>query len=151
MKVCDAFPSEYVSAVDVGDKKPIVTCDYVEERTGENFRTRLPEQQFYMHMHGTEKTVKLNPTSARTIEKDYGGEMEDWRGQKMMLFTVEQSLGGELKLVLYVRAAPAANSNGAPAGQTPPAQQQEAPPVTTGPPVTVVAGNTVDGDDDLPF
>lgn len=148
----EMFPSRYVTAADIGDSKPIFTCASVYSEMGENFRTKDPEEQWYMQIQGKEKVVRLNPTSARAIAETYGPETDAWAGQKMQMFTTMQNIGGELKQVLYVKAAPK---------QLPQVPQQQAPPAPAPAPAPsfespsngqpVVAGNTVDGDDDLPF
>tara|TARA_R110000765_G_scaffold56602_4_gene111519 strand:+ start:3729 stop:4157 length:429 start_codon:yes stop_codon:yes gene_type:complete len=137
----DMFPNKYLTALDIGDGKPVVTCANIIMEMGENYRTKEPEEQWFLQMKGTEKVCKLNATSSREIAKTYGTNTDNWIGQKLQLFTVDMSIGGEIKVVLMVRGAPQAAQvpTQVPAQQAAPLQQPAA------------AGNTAHDDDDLPF
>jgi len=149
----DMFPNKYLTALDIGDGKPVVTCANIIMEMGENYRTKEPEEQWFLQMKGTEKVCKLNATSSREIAKTYGTNTDNWIGQKLQLFTVDMSIGGEIKVVLVMRGAPQAAQVPTQVPTQVPAQVPKQVPAQQAAPLPqpAAAGNTAHDDDDLPF
>ena len=110
------FPSEYVAAVDLKGKEATLTIDHAEKVElytpghGKNFKGLL----FFV---GAKKKMVLNKTNARTIARLYGGELNGWKGKKIILYPTTCTCGGETVSCLRVRdytpsAPPAAPVDG---------------------------------------
>jgi len=138
VNVNDAFPSRYIKASDLGDKRVLVTIDRVEiEEVG-----REKDSKPVVYFAGKEKGLVLNKTNAKKItEVSKSAETEEWAGVKVVLYATETEFGGDT--VSCVRVAPPPK----PAAEKPTAAPKPVPapaprPVTEADPIT---------DDDVPF
>jgi len=101
MNVNEAFPSKYVSAVDLGglDGKPVVV------RMGEVTKEILDkEEKLILAFQGRKKTMVLNKTNATKIADIYGGETDDWYDQPIELYVTETDFAGKTVEAVRVRA-----------------------------------------------
>lgn len=133
VNVNDAFPSNYIKASDLGDKKVLVTMDRVEmEALG---RGADKETKPVLYFEGKQKGLVLNKTNSKKIHDITGSwEDSDWAGHQIVLYATETEFGGDT--VSCIRILP------------PPKNAQAAPkPKPTPPPAEDFQVN----DDDVPF
>jgi hypothetical protein len=136
MKISDAFPSNYLKAVDLQDRNIIVKMDRVErEEIGD-------DEKPVLYFVGKEKGMVLNKTNANNIAVVYGDDTDDWRDKEIVLFPAMVDFQGRTVQAIRVRA---------PQAKDRPRQQQQrvADPISSGPaPRQHVSGLP---DDDVPF
>lgn len=98
MKVSEAFPSKYLSAADLQGGNARVTMANVEiETLGDDSKPVL-------YFQGKQKGLVLNKTNSKTIAESYGDEMNDWRGQEIILFPIMTDYQGKSVEAIRVRA-----------------------------------------------
>lgn len=111
MRVSDAFPSNYLKAVDLQGRTVMATIDrYTIEDIGDD---RKPVIYFV----DKEKGLVLNKTNANEIAFVYGDDMDEWAGKKIELFSMMVQFQGRNTPGLRVRvprqqAARPTNGNG---------------------------------------
>ena len=112
MNIDSAFPSNYLKASDLGDKKPVVTIDRVEvEPIG-----RDKEMKPVIYFQGKEKGLVLNKTNAKKIAELTGSkDTEDWAGCQVTIYATETEFGGETVECIRVKGANAAKPAARPA------------------------------------
>jgi hypothetical protein len=135
VNVNDAFPSNYIKASDLGDKKILVTIARVEMET--LGRGKDAEQKPVVYFEGKNKGLVLNKTNSKKIHDIIGSwEDSDWTGHQIVIYATETEFGGDT--VSCVRVLPPPKNGGkAPAKPAPP------PP----PPAEEFQAS----DDDVPF
>ena len=107
MRTSEAFPSKYLKAADLQGKNVLAVMNFVQiERLGDDERPVL-------YFQGKEKGLILNRTNAEAIAKLYGDEMNDWRGQEIVMFEAMVSFKKETVPAIRVRA-PTRNMRQAP-------------------------------------
>ena len=83
MKVGAMFPSNYLKAEDIGNKKITVTMAKVELET-------MPqgdkEEKPVLYFRNGKKGLVLNVTNASTIAEAYGDETDGWKGKPIVLY-----------------------------------------------------------------
>lgn len=139
MNVNDAFPSKYIKASDLGDRKVAVTIAKVEIEAVGQGRDRKPVVFFA----GKEKGLVLNKTNAKRIVQITGtSETQQWTGVKIVLFATETEFQGETVECVRVAAMPK-NGTQAPAPPPPPAEPE--------PSEGELRDDFVASDEDVPF
>ena len=85
MDFMDAFPSDYVTAHDLGDKDVELTIERVElhEFVGEQGKK---SDKLHIHYKGAQKPMICNKTNAVLIASFYGKETDGWCGKKVTLY-----------------------------------------------------------------
>lgn len=124
MNVNDAFPSNYIKASDLGDKKILVTIDRVEmESLG---RGADKETKPVLYFEGKQKGLVLNKTNSKKIHDIVGSwEDSDWQGQQVVIYATETEFGGDT--VSCIRILPPPKNGGTkPAPKPAPAPQPPA-------------------------
>lgn len=136
MNVNDAFPSNYIKASDLGDKKVLVTIDRVEmESLG---RGADKETKPVLYFEGKQKGLVLNKTNSKKIHDIVGSwEDSDWQGHQVVIYATETEFGGDT--VSCIRILPPPKNGGKPAAPKP-APKPEPP-----------AEDFQASDDDVPF
>jgi hypothetical protein len=118
MRTSEVFPSKYLKATDLQGRNVLAVMNFVQvEKLGDDDRPVL-------YFQGKEKGLVLNRTNADAIAKLYGDEMNNWRGQEIVMFEAMVSFRKETVPAIRVRG-PARNMR-----QTPPQQtglQRQAP------------------------
>jgi hypothetical protein len=95
------FPSNYVSAFDLGGRDATVTIASV---TSETLRTRGgQERKPVLRFTDASKKLVLNRTNAETIARLYGSRAEAWKGQRITLFPTRVRFGNETVDAIRVR------------------------------------------------
>jgi hypothetical protein len=94
--------SKFLRREDVGDDELAVTLRDVslEDMPGDG-----GEQRWVLTFRELPKGLVLNTTHIRVLEKAFGGDSEDWRGKKAVLF-VDESVQFKGKVVGGLRLRP---------------------------------------------
>ena len=93
MRISSAFPSKYLKAADLNDKKPIVTISHVEMEDvgqGEN-----KEMKPVIYFEGKEKGIVLNKTNSDVLATMYGDDTDEWKGEKVQLYEATVDFQGK--------------------------------------------------------
>lgn len=94
MRVDDMFDSKYLKADDVPPRKrrPCVIEGVNLEQVGrgESARDRL-----VVYLVGEEKGLPLNKVNFTSLKEAFGGETNDWRGQKVELYRSTTMFNGK--------------------------------------------------------
>ena len=100
MKTSEAYPSKYLSAEDLDGKDVTVTIAGVElVDLGQGSKK---ENKLCITMQGKKKGFIVNKTNAKTIEKLYGDETDEWIGQRIILSPREVEFQGDMVLSIRV-------------------------------------------------
>ena len=103
MKILSCFPSKYLKAADIGERKITATMDYVAlEDIGE------PDPKPILYFNNCAKGMVLNKTNAKTIMTAYGEETDNWRGKTIILFAAMVDFRGDTVEALRVKVPTAA-------------------------------------------
>jgi hypothetical protein len=150
----DMFPSRWIKAEDIAGREVVAT---IESIGFEDFDKDInnpaagKERRNTLKFVGGEKEMILNQTNGKTIFATYG-EPENWIGKQVVLFTmIVQGPNGNAPGI-RLRAhygEPQALSFASPNESVGPDPALVAATAGNGAPP--VEGNTVGGDDDLPF
>lgn len=100
MKLDQMFPSAYIKASDIGDKKPVVVIESIKMQVlgqGEEQETK-PVLSFV----GKEKQMVLNKTNANTIAGMYGTDTKDWINKKVRIVVAEVAYKGKMGPALRI-------------------------------------------------
>jgi hypothetical protein len=100
MRVSAAFPSKYLKAADLNNKNMIVKMSHVEMETINETEDDKP----VLYFEGLEKGLVLNKTNSTKIAGAYGDEMDDWKGQEIVLFPAMVDFKGDTVEAIRVRA-----------------------------------------------
>lgn len=134
MRISAAFPSQYLKAADLQQRRVTVQMSHVmmEDIGG--------EMKPILYFVGKEKGLVLNKTNANTIVMAYGDDTEYWRDQPLEMFEAMVDFQGRTVAAIRVHA---------------PRRQPAAPPPRQEPnghhpnPSEVPVGTIVD--DEIPF
>jgi hypothetical protein len=108
MRVSDAFPSEYLKASDLHDKRGnpvnvVVVIDRIEMKdVGDDHKP-------VVYFQGKDRGLVLNKTNANNIAVMHGEDMDDWIGKEIQLFSTTTDFQG--KTVPCIRVRPARPSD----------------------------------------
>lgn len=118
MRMSQAFPSKYLKAADLDNRRFTLAMARVEmESINEN---EHPKPVLYFQ--GAEKGMVLNQTNGMMIASLYGDDTNNWPGQKIELYTAIVQFQGQSVPAIRVMAPPqdmSAHQSG-PIGQTRP-------------------------------
>jgi len=110
MNINHAFPSNYISAGDlggVGGNGAIVTIKEVrQEEVG-----RSKEMCPVLFFSDAQKGLVLNKTNANSLAEMFGGETDRWAGQQIGLYCVDTEYEGRHVEGVRVRSAMASGGN----------------------------------------
>jgi hypothetical protein len=110
MDIRSAFPSKYLSAVDLAaspTRSVRVTIESIEMETMKS-RERGDEEKAIVYFRGKTKGLVLNKTNSNTIAHSFGFDTDDWIGQTIELYTAEVEAFGEMVEAIRVRIPKAA-------------------------------------------
>jgi hypothetical protein len=97
MLISNAFPSEFLRAVDLRGKQVRATIDRVEMReVGDDHKPCA----FFI---GKERGLILNKTNSTTIADAYGDDTDEWPGQEIVLFEATVQFQGKVVKAIRVR------------------------------------------------
>ena len=100
---------DYLSPDDVGERSMVTFIDdgaYFDwQAPGETESKRIFKIQVRLPS-GDEKSWTPNITSQRTIGDKFGKDSASWKGQSWQLVTVQQSIGGQMRKVIYAAQPP---------------------------------------------
>lgn len=98
MKILSCFPSKYLKAADLGDRKITAVMDYVAlEDIGE------PDPKPILYFKNCPKGMVLNKTNAKTILAAYGDETDRWRDKTILMFAAMVEFKGDSVEALRVK------------------------------------------------
>ena len=113
MRIDAAFPSKYLKASDLQDRRVTVAMSRVEvEDIGDG------DPKPVLFFQGKEKGLVLNRTNANMIETLYGPETDDWVGQQITLYPATTDFKGKTVPCIRISAPPVKK----------PAEQSPTPP-----------------------
>ncbi|MGI9489305.1 MAG: hypothetical protein ACR2RF_26140 [Geminicoccaceae bacterium] len=126
MKMSQAFPSKYLKAADLDNRRFTLTMARVEmESINEN---EHPKPVLYFE--GAEKGMVLNQTNGMMIASLYGDDTDRWPGQRVELYTAIVQFQGQSVPAIRLMAPP----NAMPAHSNGPAPKSPGqPPAATAP------------------
>jgi hypothetical protein len=102
MNILDYYPSDYLRAADLHGKSPVVTILRVsEDEVGAN-RDLKP----IIFFEGKDKGLILNKTNSTSLADMFGGETENWIGERITLFETSVSYQGKTVPAIRIRMAP---------------------------------------------
>lgn len=88
-------------------KKPIkgtiLAVKFIEAKDL-GFQSEEGKHELRVAVGGDEYDWMANKTSLRAIVAKYGDESDEWTNKEISLFSVEQSVAGEIKQVVYATA-----------------------------------------------
>lgn len=148
MNVNEAFPSDYLKAVDLqGREVPVIINQVQMETIGSDHKPVL----YFM---GKQKGIVLNKTNSMNIASVYGPETEAWTGKPVILYPAWVDYQGKSVQAIRVRPGTLNQPPMAPQPVHQPAQHMQAPmsaplphPGIGQPP----QGHPASLDDDIPF
>jgi hypothetical protein len=108
LKISDCFPSAYFKGEDVKIPQILTIADVTQELVGQERKLR-PVTSF----RGEKKMLILNKTNAFALESLFGDDVDDWRGQRIELYSERVPFQGKLTDAVRVRVprrAPAGRS-----------------------------------------
>lgn len=125
MKVSDMVESKYMKKEDFADGDGIGTIKGVRQdnlaKDGEP-----PKMRWVIGFAEYQKPMVLNITTIRVLEQTFGGETDQWRGNKVTIFVDPNvSFGG--KVVGGLRLRPLKNTPSKPIATEPPDFNDEIP------------------------
>lgn len=90
MNIDNAFPSSYLKAADLGNKRVPVTISHIDmEKLGE-------DNKAIVYFSGKEKGLVLNVTNKNMIVEICGStETDEWVGKKIMLYSTKVDFQGK--------------------------------------------------------
>lgn len=135
MRVSEAFPSNYLRAVDLQDRTVRVTIDKItmEDIGGES--------KLILYFEGKEKGIVLNKTNANAISFAYGDDTDNWQGGELDIYPTMVDFQGKQVAAIRVKVPPRRPQ------QAPRSAQRPMPPPAEPP----GGGPTNDLNDDIPF
>jgi hypothetical protein len=108
MRVSDAFPSEYLKAADLHDKRGNpVNVNVVIERI--EMRDVGDDHKPVVYFQGKERGLVLNKTNANNIAVMHSEDMDDWIGKEIQIYATTTDFQG--KTVPCIRVRPARPSD----------------------------------------
>ena|SRR5688572_13928518 len=100
MRVSDAFPSNFLKAEDLQGKSVVVVINEIEFDTiGKDSKEG---KKLILSFKGKDKKMVCNKTNAKTLEKLYGDDTDDWIGQPIKLVSREVEFQGDVVWALRV-------------------------------------------------
>ena len=98
MDINKAFPSPWIRACDLDDKKDLVLeiADCKMEEVGDDNKP-------VVYFAGIDAGLVLNKTNSNTIVDLYGAETTAWVGKKIALFPTQTEFGGKAVECIRVR------------------------------------------------
>lgn len=108
MNIAEVYPSRFIRAIDLGDKKRVVLeIDRVEmEKMGQP-----PEEKPVLYFKKAKRGLVLNKTNAYTIADMYGPETDNWKGKPVVLTVDTIYAFGEQMDVIRVAAQKGGDGN----------------------------------------
>ncbi len=112
-KVSQVFPSRFLSGDEIMSAQVPVVIKKVESEVVKNFKTNKEEQVYVIYFEGKERGVRLGKTRANEV-KDITGldDMDDWKGQKVTLYTEPMRAFGEVFNVIHFKSKVDDNAHG---------------------------------------
>jgi hypothetical protein len=100
MKLADAFPSNFLKAEDLQGKSVVVVINEIEFDTiGKDSKEG---KKLILSFKGKDKKMVCNKTNAKTLEKLYGDDTDDWIGRPIKLVSREVEFQGDVVWALRV-------------------------------------------------
>lgn len=91
MNINDAFPSKFLKASDLNNKRHVLTIDRV---VMEGIQEGDPDKPV-VYFKEAQKGMVLNQTNAMNISMLYGPETEQWPGNRIELYTAVVTFKGQ--------------------------------------------------------
>ena len=139
MNVNEAYPSDFIRAVDLKGREWSVNIERVESR--EMNDGKVKPIVFFVKVA---KGLVLNRTNAMTIASYYGPETDGWRGKEIILYPAKVMFQGQMTDSVRIRALVGGN-------QTRGALSDVGFDDTENPAPKAAANKTSIADDDIPF
>lgn len=91
MKVSQAYPSRWLKAEDIGERRK-VRCTIKEVV----METISDEDKMVAYFNGKSKGLMVNKTNAGRLAAAYGDETDDWRGKEIYLYVERVQFQGRM-------------------------------------------------------
>jgi hypothetical protein len=105
MKVSEEFPSFYLSGDEVNGHDVPVTIQKVVKEEVPTRPGKPAEEVLAVYFEGKKRGMRLNRTRAKEIRGITGlDDMDQWAGQKIVLYTEKQKAFGDIHNVLHCKA-----------------------------------------------
>lgn len=136
MNIDEAFPSKYLKASDLKNRRVTVTIDHVVMEPMVDGGENKP----VVYFAGAQKGLVLNVTNKNVIREAYGFETDDWNGEQIVLFAAMVLFKGKKVpgLCVEIPDAPAVEPKPRAGGPKPLPHDEFSPPAA-------------DPDDEIPF
>lgn len=122
MKLNEAYPGNFLKAADLNGQSVTVTIQSVTlEELGKG---RDAESKLIIAFAGKDKKLICNKTNARTIEKLYGDETDNWVGKRITIAPREVEFQGDMVWAIRVSL----QNPGAPQAPAKPTTRQQSRP-----------------------
>ena len=118
-RLADLYPSKWLTAADLPEEGLILTIRIIDIE-----KMRDGTEKPIVYFKEESKGLVLNKTNAKSIEKMYGDDTDDWVGQRISLFSTFTDFGGDQ--VECIRVKPKKPKDAKPAPQ--PAAKAVKPP-----------------------
>lgn len=143
MKMSEAFPSNYLSAVDLQGRPVTVIMGAVEREPIGNNKDIKP----VLYFQGKNKGMVLNKTNSNSIVMMYGDDSEFWAGKTITIYPAKTDFRGDIVDCLRIQSP-----NAQPIYQSA-SQVQPDPnaPVAAASQVATAPTNGGNIDDEIPF
>jgi hypothetical protein len=106
MKVGDIFPSKYLRGSDLAGHAVTVTIDEIRLESFYDSEAKETTKKPVVYFTGKQKGLVMSKSLAYKIAEILGSEdMDSWRGKRVVIFTEQKSVYGEIKDVFAARAA----------------------------------------------
>jgi hypothetical protein len=101
MDISSLFPSKYLKGEDLGGKEVTVTIKCMRvEKLGQGPEK---EDKAVLYFERATKALILNRTNALAIASLYGGETDDWRGKRIILYSEKVRAFGKIHDAVRVK------------------------------------------------
>jgi hypothetical protein len=98
MKMSEAFPSKWLKAADLAGDTPVTIKGF---KQGKPYDDGKPAYE--LSFVELDKTLGLNRTNWKTIEKLHGEDTDDWTGKRITVYPTEVEFQGEQIMGIRVR------------------------------------------------
>jgi len=146
MNINEVFPSKYIKASDLQDRKVRVTIKDVQlEKVGE-------DQKPVLYFQGkNKKGLVMNKTNCNAVAMVYGANTDDWIDAEVELFPTMVDFQGESRPAIRISVPPITRSARPAPAADPFANQQSVQARQAVPSAGYAAAKNGDMDDEIPF
>lgn len=105
MNVLSIFKGEYISALELGDKKPTLTISSVKVAKLEDTNGKMKDRPVVFFSE-TDRGFVLCKTNALSLSAMFGEETDTWTGKKVTIYSEMVQVGPEKKAGIRIFGSP---------------------------------------------